>query len=42
VSPARTLDVERLVLRSGKHVPNDDGAMCVMEAAAYLAGEPWS
>jgi hypothetical protein len=29
-------------LKSGSHQPNDDAAFCVMEAVAYVAGEPWS
>ena len=36
-----TLNLEELTLGSGSHQPSD-GAMCVMEAAAYMAGEPWS
>lgn len=32
--------IERLTLLHGSHRP--DGEMCVMEAAAYIAGEPWS
>ena len=38
------IDLERLervhTLSKGAHSP--DGEMCVMEAAAYVAGEPWS
>lgn len=34
------LDLDALVLEHGKH--EADGAYCVMEAVAYLAGEPWS
>src|SRR5487761_2697282 len=37
----RTLDFEALTLASGSHTP-DSGQMCVMEATAWLAGEPWS
>jgi hypothetical protein len=37
----RTLDLDTLTLTSGGHDP-DDGAMCTMEAVAYIAGEPWS
>lgn len=40
-TPARTLDLEHLVLAQGAHTGND-GAMCVMEAVAWLAGEPWT
>jgi len=29
-------------LKSGSHDPNDGVALCVMEAVAYVAGEPWS
>jgi len=29
-----------LILLSGSHEP--DGQMCIMEAAAYVAGEPWT
>ena len=35
------LDLSTLTLASGGHRP-DDGEMCVMEAVAYIAGEPWS
>ena len=39
------IDTEKLAgittLASGAHTP-DSGAMCAMEAAAYIAGEPWS
>ena len=37
---ARPLDIDSLVLYSGDHDPN--GKMCIMEAVAYVAGEPWS
>src|SRR5690348_6850638 len=37
----RELDLETLTLESGAH-DADDGRMCVMEAVAWLAGEPWS
>ena len=36
-----TLNLEELTLGSGSHSGPSDG-MCVMEAAAYMAGEPWS
>ena len=40
-----TIETEKLhqitTLAHGAHGPND-GAMCAMEAAAYIAGEPWS
>src|SRR5690606_10890017 len=29
-------------LKSGNHPANEDGALCVMEAVAYVAGEPWA
>ena len=38
---ARELDLQTLTLASGGHDP-DSGQMCVMEAVAYMAGEPWS
>ena len=43
----RLIDPERLaritVLKDGGHSPpNGDFAACVMEAASYVAGEPWS
>ena len=41
-----TINTERLAqvttLKSGSHEPNDDAKFCVMEAVAYVAGEPWS
>ena len=40
IKPERLAKVE--VLAKGNHSPNDDGAMCVMEAVAYVTGEPWS
>ena len=36
----RELDLSTLVLRTGAHDP--DHTFCVMEAVAYMAGEPWS
>lgn len=36
----RTLDLDTLTLERGSHHPN--GRFCVMEAVAYVAGEPWS
>jgi hypothetical protein len=35
------LDLDTLHLESGGH-DLDDGAMCTMEAVAFIAGEPWS
>ncbi len=41
-----TIDADRLAavstLAAGAHNPDAGGAMCAMEAAAYIAGEPWS
>jgi hypothetical protein len=34
------LDLDHLTLYAGAHDPGDK--MCVMEAVAYVAGEPWS
>jgi len=36
-----TLDLETLQLKKGAHSKFEDGA-CIMEAVAYVAGEPWS
>ena len=36
-----TLNLDELHLEHGAHAKPDDG-MCVMEAVAYIAGEPWS
>ena len=36
----RLAQIEALTLSKGAHDP--DGKFCVMEAVAYLAGEPWS
>jgi hypothetical protein len=44
MSPARTDRIgllDTLTLLSGSHEV-DSGQMCVMEAVAYVAGEPWS
>jgi len=41
-SPSPTpLDLDTLTLTAGKHDSPTDGA-CLMEAASWLAGEPWS
>jgi hypothetical protein len=40
--PERLARIEALPLKSGSHGKNSDLEMCVMEAAAYVAGEPWS
>jgi hypothetical protein len=40
IDPARLAQIS--VLESGGHQPNEGKAMCAMEAAAYIAGEPWS
>jgi hypothetical protein len=37
----RTLDLENLQLKIGSHEPVSD-EMCVMEAVAFVAGEPWT
>lgn len=37
----RELDLDALIIRSGGHSGPDAG-FCVMEAAAYIAGEPWT
>ena len=36
----RLKKIEGLSLKSGAHSPNS--TFCVMEAVAYIAGEPWS
>ena len=41
MTPTRTLDLEQLTLDAGAHKSLDGGA-CVMEAVAYIAGEPWT
>jgi hypothetical protein len=40
VTIVNELDLAELVLYHGAHDPN--GKMCVMEAVAFVAGEPWS
>ena len=37
----RTLDIESLTLTIGSHRNAEDG-FCLLEAVAYIAGEPWS
>ena len=37
----RALDIEKIRLSSGAHTNKEDG-FCIMEAVAYVAGEPWS
>ena len=37
----RTLDLDKLVLLKGAHAEASN-QMCIMEAVAYMAGEPWS
>lgn len=39
-NPERLAEIGKLY--SGGHSPNSDGAMCAMEAVAYIAGESWS
>jgi len=41
MSIVNDLDLDQLTLAKGAHDPGGD-AMCVMEAAAFIAGEPWS
>ena len=36
----RGLDLSTLTLKAGGHPPGGD--MCLLEATAYIAGEPWS
>lgn len=36
-----TLDLEKLVLKQGAHKKRSK-EMCIMEAVAYVANEPWS
>ncbi|MGH6654434.1 MAG: hypothetical protein ACRDVE_04425, partial [Actinocrinis sp.] len=38
----RDLDLDALVLDSGGHDQNTEGQMCLLEAAAYVAGEEWT
>jgi len=40
--PERLATIEGVSLRKGDHSANAELEMCVMEAAAYVAGEPWS
>ena len=40
IDSARLAKVEGLPLYVGSHSPNS--TFCVMEAVAYVAGEPWS
>ncbi len=41
IIPDRLPDIDGLVLAKGAHASWDDGA-CLLEAVAYVAGEPWS
>ncbi|MBR0682770.1 hypothetical protein GXW74_19920 [Roseomonas eburnea] len=41
IDTARLQQIEGVPLSTGAHDP-DSGAMCVMEAVAFVAGEPWS
>ncbi len=38
------IDIDTLILKTGKHAAPSNGLAdaCVMEAVAYVAGEPWS
>jgi len=41
----RPLDLDTLTLARGSHRPPSDGGdgeMCLLEAAAYMAGQPWT
>jgi hypothetical protein len=40
ITNPRSLDLDALRLDRGSHAP--DGRFCVMEAVAWVAGEPWS
>lgn len=40
VDDTRLSELDRITLRRGSHAPG--GEMCVMEAVAFVAGEPWS
>jgi hypothetical protein len=47
MTPARVLDLDNLTLSKGSHVAppawaTTDIEMCIMEAVAFVAGEPWS
>ena len=41
IDVAKLMYVRQLDMKRGSHNPNDID-MCVMEAVAYIAGEPWS
>ncbi|HLK43440.1 MAG TPA: hypothetical protein VKV34_08865, partial [Thermoleophilia bacterium] len=36
------IDLDAITLDDGGHDQNNDGEWCLLEAAAYMAGEPWS
>ena len=40
----KQIDLEKLTLKTGAHPAPNNGLVdaCVMEAVAYMAGEPWS
>ena len=40
MSVIRELDLDKLILKQGKHAP--DHTFCVEEAVAYIAGEEWT
>jgi hypothetical protein len=42
ISEPRLEELDALTLLKGSHGENSDYQMCVMEAVAYVAGEPWS
>lgn len=39
VDPARLARIARL--ESGRHVANEEGRVCLMEAVAYVTDQPW-
>ena len=40
MTTTRELDLDTLILKAGGHP--EDGEFCIMEAVAFVAGEPWS
>jgi len=42
IIPERLAEIASVQLQIGSHEANAEQAMCVMEAVAYVAGEPWS
>lgn len=39
---ARALELDHITLLKGGHAENNDLSVCLLEAVAYVAGEPWS